>query len=111
MRIVFKAALAVGAVLATAAVGLAATGSVKSTDTRPVALPTPKHWEVLGKYCTECHNATDWAGGIAFDVLSPEDIASDSGSWEKAIRKMRTGMMPPAGKPRPQRAVLDAFAG
>jgi hypothetical protein len=111
MRIVSKAALAVSAVLASAAVGLAATGSVKSTDPRPADVPPPKHWDVLGKYCTECHNATDWAGGIAFDVLSPEDIASDSESWEKAIRKMRTGMMPPAGKPRPQRAVLDAFAG
>ena len=31
-------------------------------------------------------------------------------SWEKAVRKIRAGMMPPAGAPRPDRATLDAFA-
>jgi hypothetical protein len=111
MRIVLKAAIAASAALACAAVGLAATGSVKNAEPRPIAVSTPKHWDVLDKYCTECHNATDWAGGVAFDVLNPTDIASDSEAWEKAIRKLRTGMMPPAGKPRPQRAVLEAFAG
>ena len=75
------------------------------------ALAEPRHWDVLGKYCTECHNTTDWAGGIAFDALSADSIADDSETWEKAVRKLRTGMMPPAGKPRPERAVLDDFAG
>ncbi len=59
----------------------------------------------------KCHNATDWAGGLAFDVLNPDSLPEDAQSWEKAIRKLRTGMMPPAGKPRPPRAELDAFAG
>jgi len=110
MGINLKAACAVGVALVCAAASFAATEPAGSADTRSNALPPP-HWEVLGKYCTECHNATDWAGGIAFDVLSPADIANDSESWEKAIRKMRTGMMPPVGKPRPERAVLDAFSG
>jgi hypothetical protein len=73
--------------------------------------PAPKHWDVLDKYCTKCHNTTDWAGGVAFDALSADEIASESETWEKAIRKLETGMMPPAGKPRPSRAVLEAFAG
>ena len=47
---------------------------------------------------------------VAFDALSPADIPSDAQTWEKAIRKLRTGMMPPAGKPRPSRTVLDGFA-
>src|SRR5512139_557447 len=71
----------------------------------------PKHWGVLDEYCTKCHNTTDWAGGVAFDALSSDEIASESQTWEKAIRKLETGMMPPAGKPRPSRAVLEAFAG
>jgi hypothetical protein len=75
------------------------------------AVAAPKHWDVLGKYCTECHNTTDWAGGIAFDALNADDIPGDAETWEKAIRKLRTGMMPPVGKPRPPRAVLDDFAG
>ncbi len=55
-------------------------------------------------------NTTDWAGGVAFDALDPANLSADAEAWEKAIRKMRTGMMPPAGKPRPSRAVLDGLA-
>jgi mono/diheme cytochrome c family protein len=72
--------------------------------------PTPRNWGLLDKYCVECHNTVDWAGGVAFDALNADSIAEDAQTWEKAIRKMRTGMMPPAGKPRPARAQLDGFA-
>ena len=70
----------------------------------------PKHWGVLTQYCVKCHNTEDWAGGVAFDAMSPADIATDAQTWEEAIRKLRTGMMPPAGKARPPRAVLDGLA-
>ncbi|HEV7631474.1 MAG TPA: DUF1592 domain-containing protein [Steroidobacteraceae bacterium] len=80
-----------------------------ATGAAPAA--APRHWAVLDKYCTECHNATDWAGGVAFDAMSPDAIASDASTWEKAVRKLQTGMMPPGGKPRPSRQILDGFAG
>ena len=70
----------------------------------------PRHWPVLEKYCVDCHNTTDWAGGVAFDALTPETIGSEADTWEKAVRKLRTGMMPPPGKPRPERTTLDSFA-
>lgn len=72
--------------------------------------PLPPHWSVLTRYCTECHNTIDWAGGIAFDALSPARLAEDGEIWERAIRKLRTGMMPPPGEPRPPRAELDGLA-
>lgn len=103
------------ATLVCAVAGSAATKPAGESAERPAGTvadtPPPKHWGVLDKYCINCHNTTDWAGGIAFDALSAEEIASDSETWEKAIRKLETGMMPPAGKPRPARAVLEAFAG
>lgn len=103
------------ATLVCAVAGSAATKPAGENAERPAGTvadtPPPKHWGVLDKYCINCHNTTDWAGGIAFDALSAEEIASDSETWEKAIRKLETGMMPPAGKPRPARAVLEAFAG
>jgi mono/diheme cytochrome c family protein len=71
---------------------------------------TPKHWPVLQKYCVECHNTEDWAGGVAFDALGPETIGTEAETWEKAVRKLRTGMMPPPGEARPQRTTLDRFA-
>ena len=32
---------------------------------------------MLETYCTECHNSTDWAGGVAFDTLTPADVPDD----------------------------------
>ncbi len=59
------------------------------------------HWAVVERYCFDCHNRLDMAGGRAFDALSPERIAEDAEVWEAAIRKLRGGLMPPAGGPRP----------
>jgi mono/diheme cytochrome c family protein len=70
----------------------------------------PDHWKVLHRYCETCHNTEDWAGGVAFDALDAATIPQDEQTWEKVIRKLRAGMMPPPGKPRPDRRVLDSFA-
>ena len=44
------------------------------------------------------------------DKLDFAHPGKDAESWEKAVRKIRAGMMPPGGAPRPDRATLDAFA-
>src|SRR5690606_28812815 len=66
-------------------------------------------WQVVDEYCVSCHNATDWAGGIALDVLDRARIHADSEAWEKVIRRMRGRLMPPPGEPRPASDRLDAF--
>src|SRR5690554_1035880 len=66
-------------------------------------------WEILDQYCLDCHNLDDFAGGTAFDLLSRDNLTADADIWELTIRKVRTGMMPPSGHPRPSRAVLDDF--
>jgi hypothetical protein len=66
-------------------------------------------WDLVDEYCTECHNSLELAGGIAFDALPRDSLASHADTWELAIRKVRTGMMPPAGEPRPPRAALNEF--
>jgi hypothetical protein len=58
---------------------------------------------VIEQYCDKCHNTTDWAGGVAFDALSLEDVADDAETWEKAVRRLRGGLMPPPGNPQPPR--------
>lgn len=63
--------------------------------------------QLIGQYCMDCHNSIDWAGGIAFDALSLDELGKDAKVWEEAIRKIRAGLMPPQGQPRPERAVLD----
>jgi mono/diheme cytochrome c family protein len=60
-----------------------------------------QHWSVIEKYCFDCHNTTDWAGGIAFDTMTLDDIPAEAETWEKAIRRLRGRLMPPPGKPQP----------
>jgi mono/diheme cytochrome c family protein len=54
------------------------------------------------QYCAKCHNVTDWAGGIAFETLSPDEVPADAETWEKVIRKLRGRLMPPPGNQQPQ---------
>ena len=57
--------------------------------------------DLLGRYCTDCHNTTDFTAEL---VIAPEDvegIAADPEHWEKIVRKLRTEEMPPDG-PRPE---------
>jgi hypothetical protein len=58
-------------------------------------------WAVIQDYCLDCHNRQDLTAGLAFDRMSPDRIAEDAETWEHAIRKLRGGLMPPAGGPRP----------
>ena len=59
-------------------------------------------WGLIEKYCYDCHNTTDWAGGAAFDAMSFDTLAGDAKVWESAVRKLRAGFMPPPGtKSRP----------
>lgn len=38
-------------------------------------------WSVVEGYCFKCHNSEDWAGSIAFDLMSADDISHDSEIW------------------------------
>ncbi len=67
-------------------------------------------WSLLEGYCTRCHNAEDWAGGVAFDTMTPAGIPDDAKVWEEALRKLRGHLMPPPGKPQPDQRRIDAFA-
>ena len=62
-------------------------------------------------YCVTCHNERLKTGGLALDTLRLDRIGEDAETWEKVVRKVRTGLMPPAGAKRPARGDLDAFAG
>lgn len=59
------------------------------------------HWKTLQQYCSKCHNTEDFSGGFAIDQLDPADLHPDAPLWEKVVRKLRSGMMPPPGEKRP----------
>ena len=54
-------------------------------------------------YCAGCHNDRLKSGGLSLDGLTPD---RDAETWEKVVRKVRAGLMPPAGAKRPDRAAL-----
>ena len=69
-----------------------------------------QHKAVIAKYCVTCHNDKLKTAGL---VLSNLDIASphtNAAEWEKVVRKLRAGMMPPLGLPRPDQATYNALA-
>jgi hypothetical protein len=66
--------------------------------------------ELIDKYCMDCHNYVDYAGGVEFEVFNPGDAHEEAKLVERMLRKLRAGMMPPAGKPRPDFATIQAFA-
>jgi hypothetical protein len=64
------------------------------------------HSATIRRYCAGCHSPAARTAGL---VLNPnEDPAANPAVWEKAVRRMRAGSMPPPGAPRPDAA---AYAG
>jgi hypothetical protein len=66
--------------------------------------------EMVGRYCVTCHNNKARTGGLSLQSANFNNIPAGAETWEKVIRKLRAGSMPPQGVPRPDKAVLDGFA-
>jgi Protein of unknown function (DUF1592)/Protein of unknown function (DUF1588)/Protein of unknown function (DUF1587)/Protein of unknown function (DUF1585)/Protein of unknown function (DUF1595) len=99
----------VGVVLGVAVLGASAQAA-EPPAASPAHAPAFKgDWHMLQSYCTKCHNSEDWAGGVAFDTMKPEEAGDDAKIWEEAIIKLRGGLMPPPGKPQPDAATRQAF--
>jgi len=64
---------------------------------------------VLQKYCITCHNEKLKTAGLALDALDAGHPGNNGAVWEKAVRKLRTGSMPPVGAPKPDAATVDSL--
>jgi Protein of unknown function (DUF1592)/Protein of unknown function (DUF1588)/Protein of unknown function (DUF1585)/Protein of unknown function (DUF1587)/Protein of unknown function (DUF1595) len=96
----------VGLMIAVAASGAAMAGN---TTTAVNDAAAHEKWKMLGVYCVKCHNSTDWAGSVAFDVMQPEDIPQDGKVWEEAVTKLQGRLMPPPGEKQPAQPNIDSF--
>ena len=59
---------------------------------------------VVERYCVTCHNDRLETGGLSLQGLDVSDVAAHRGVWEKVVRKLRAGAMPPRPRPRPDAA-------
>jgi cytochrome c551/c552 len=73
-------------------------------------MPTARARALVNQYCAGCHNDKIKSGGFSWasiDLAHPDQSGPDA---ERVIRKLRAGMMPPPGIPRPDSATIKALA-
>jgi Protein of unknown function (DUF1592)/Protein of unknown function (DUF1588)/Protein of unknown function (DUF1587)/Protein of unknown function (DUF1585)/Protein of unknown function (DUF1595) len=73
-------------------------------------LPLAAQQHVVQQYCSVCHNYEDYAGGVEFEVFDPSKAHENPDLTERMLKKLRAGMMPPAGKARPDFKTVQALA-
>ena len=120
VRTLVVAALAVAVV---AAGFLQAAGPQQQAATAAAASVSPQR-ALLDRYCVTCHNedfvrGTDEprsllvsqlrAVGLALDDVNVDQVAEHPDVWEKVVRKLRVGAMPPQPRPRPDKETYDRF--
>ena len=83
-----------------------------------VALPsaaagTADRRVLLNTYCTACHNERLETAGLVLEssAIDAADVAGNAEVWEKVLRKVRSGQMPPPGRRRPENAAIARFTG
>ena len=64
---------------------------------------------LVKQYCVTCHNTRTKTAGLTLDAFDVGSPASQPDVWEKVVRKVRAGQMPPAGMPHPDAAAMDSF--
>ncbi len=64
---------------------------------------------LLDRYCVTCHNERLQTAGVMFDRVDIDRADLHRELFEKVARKLRSGQMPPPGRPRPEPAAADAF--
>jgi hypothetical protein len=65
---------------------------------------------VINDFCVTCHDSDKEKGGLTLEKFDPAQPQKNAEVAEKMIRKLRAGMMPPAGADRPDTATLQALA-
>ncbi len=112
MRLLLSSAAAASATRV-AALGLSAGVLGFGLNVRAAPSPAPltaaAQSELVATYCASCHSDRAKAGGLSlagFDAMRATERAD---VVEKMIRKLRAGMMPPAGAKRPDVATIEAL--
>lgn len=64
---------------------------------------------LMDQYCVFCHNEKTKTGGVVLSGLDPNNVAGKEDLFERVLRKVRAGEMPPPNMPRPTPEVSAAF--
>jgi len=64
---------------------------------------------LLGQYCVTCHNDKTKIDNFSLQKEDINAVGDRPEVWERVIRKLRAGMMPPPGMPRPPLAKYEGL--
>jgi mono/diheme cytochrome c family protein len=73
------------------------------------AMTAAEQTAIVKQYCATCHSERGKAGDLSLASFDAAKIEENGALTEKMIRKLRAGMMPPAGARRPEPAVINAM--
>src|SRR5437879_6371105 len=82
---------------------------VPEQPANPSGPPAATARAIIDQYCVPCHNQRLKTAGLMLDKLDSTEVRKDAEVWEKVVRKLRAGMMPPSGLPRPTPAIYEAL--
>jgi cytochrome c5 len=109
MIAVFRKRPAVGVFLLVLATASVAVPRASQQAQPTAASPTAAQRALLDQYCVSCHNQQVKTAGLMLDKADLNDIPGGAATWEKVVMKLRAGMMPPLGRPKPDQASIDAM--
>jgi hypothetical protein len=68
------------------------------------------HQQTISRYCLDCHNYAEQVADLSLEPVKLDSVAAAPEKWEKVVRKLRAGMMPPSGNPRPEHETYAKLA-
>ena len=84
-------------------------GQTGTATVAPAASEPQSHRALLDKYCVTCHSDRLKTANLSLQGLDLGHVADHAEVWEKVIRKLRAGVMPPPDLPRPSLAEYEGL--
>ncbi len=91
------------------ALGQQAKPAAASTAKNAAPMAPAAEKALLSQYCVGCHNQKLKSAGLALDNVDVAQTGDNAEVWEKVVRKLRAGMMPPLGARRPDPVAFESF--
>src|SRR5438067_11151754 len=64
---------------------------------------------LVKQYCVGCHNQKLSTAGVSLEGLAFSKVGDHASVWERVLRKVRSGQMPPTGLPHPDATATASF--
>src|SRR5262245_59661974 len=81
----------------------------QTTALIPVAADSAPYRAIVDQHCVTCHNARLKTGDLVLEKLDMSHVDVDAAIWEKVVRKVRAGVMPPQGARHPDEATTHGL--